>query len=958
MKTLLSLILMTNCLFAVTEVKDEIPVPILTPSLQERQFLKLRLDNGLEAYLISDPAVDKSGAALSVNVGSFSDPDDFPGLAHFTEHMLFLGTKKYPKEAEYQSFISKHGGQTNAFTTNDTTNYLFSVDNRYFADALDRFSDFFKEPLFLPSGVARELQAVDQEYAKNLQSDFLRQYSVQKDLANPAHPFKRFSMGNSATLSSVTQAVLQQFYQAHYSANLMRLIAISPLPLEELKAMVMKDFEEIENKNLKPLIPSERATSPAIDQQIVFVESIRELRTLDIIWELPQSFMTLKSSKPDRLLSHILGHEGEKSLLAQLKREDLAESLSSGTLPLSHNQGLFYIEIELTEKGLKQKDTVIERAFQAIAKLKTAEIPPYVFQNMQDVEKLRYQYQPREEVFSYLMKQIHTIQGEKLETFPIQTAITQEFDPKAFKDLIYTLDPQNAHIELIAQSKNLPLQLDRKEKWTETKYGVQPLPKDKMTALATALPHPQIDLPEPNRFIPQSLTLFDPQTQTTAPHPQKVVGSDKASIYFAGDHQYLVPQVYWHFEIKTPKITMGDASSLVLGDLYLKMLNDSLNQISYQALLADLKFALQRTSNGISLTITGYNDKAGVLFDEILQHLKLKSIPDEKFKIYKESLSKQYQNFSRESSLQQGLEVLKNALNKNFTTEKEKANALKRITLHKFHTFLASLYDEAFIEGMLYGNMTESQAKTLSQKILSTINAPVYPLARRFKPQALKLPPNKGPFMIEKESQSGGNALILTLEGNPFSFKERAAQQIGMKVLSQPFFATLRTKQQTGYIVQSVDKEIEKQLFNLFIIQSNTHDGNDLLARAEQFIESYMQELEHECCEQEFETIKSALLNELKQPPKSLKEMGELLASLAFKFEGDFDWIPKRIQGMEELSYPEFLQLSKQFLGRQNKKRLAILVKGAIPKENQFKFNRLRSITELKQISQYLPFSL
>lgn len=954
MKTFFSLfLLLVNSLFAATEVKDAIEVPILTPSLHERKSLKLRLDNGLEAYLLSDPAVDKSGAALSVNVGSFSDPDAYPGLAHFTEHMLFLGTKKYPKEAEYQSFISKHGGQTNAFTSNDTTNYIFSVDSRYFEESLDRFSDFFKEPLFLPSGVGRELMAVDQEYAKNLQSDFIKQYSVQKELANPAHPFKRFSMGNSATLSSVSQQVLQQFYQEHYSANLMRLIVISPLPLEQLKALVIQNFEGIENKNLKPLNPSVRMTSPALDQQIVYIESLRDMRTLDLIWELPISFIADKSSRPDHLLSHILGHEGEKSLLAQLKREDLAESLSSGTLPLSHTQGLFYIEIELTEKGLKQKDTVIERAFQAINALKKAEIPPYIFQNMKDAETLRYQYQPRENVFSYLMKQIHSIQGEKLETYPIQTAITQNFDPKTFKDLIYTLDPQNAHIELVAQGKNLP-PLDREENWTKTKYTVQPY--QKIASFAKAEPHPQIDLPEPNPYIPQSFALHSDQKVEGMPTPRTVLASDKGVIYFAPDQQYQVPQVFWHFEIKTPKILMGDANSLVLGDLYLKMINDSLNQLSYQALLAELKFALQRTANGISLTLTGYSDKADLLFEEILQHLKPKNISEDKFKIYKESLSKQYQNFSKESTLTQGIEVLRDALSKNFTTEKEKGNALKRITLGKFNSFLANIYDEAYIEGLLYGNMKEAQAKSLGQKIIIAINASPYLPARHYKPEALKLPPNKGPFLMEKECQACGNALILTLEGNPFTFKERAAQQIGMKVLSHPFFSTLRTKQQTGYIVQSIDKEIEKQLFDLFLIQSNTHDGQDLLARAEQFIESYVQELEHECCQEEFETIKSALLHELKTPPKSLQEMGELLAALAFKFDADFDWVAKRIQGMEELTHAEFLDLSKQFLGRQNKKRLAILVKGAIPKENQFKFNRLRSMTELKQISQYLPF--
>ena len=70
----------------------------------------------MEVLLISDPKTEKASAAVDVNVGYFLDPDYLPGLAHFLEHMLFLGTEKYPKEGEYQNLIKKYGGRTNAYT--------------------------------------------------------------------------------------------------------------------------------------------------------------------------------------------------------------------------------------------------------------------------------------------------------------------------------------------------------------------------------------------------------------------------------------------------------------------------------------------------------------------------------------------------------------------------------------------------------------------------------------------------------------------------------------------------------------------------------------------------------------------------------------------------------------------------------------------------------------------------
>jgi insulysin len=73
--------------------------------LDDRTFRYLKLNNDLRCILVSDKDVEKSAAALYVNVGSLHDPPHANGLAHFLEHMLFLGTRKYPKENSYSEFI-------------------------------------------------------------------------------------------------------------------------------------------------------------------------------------------------------------------------------------------------------------------------------------------------------------------------------------------------------------------------------------------------------------------------------------------------------------------------------------------------------------------------------------------------------------------------------------------------------------------------------------------------------------------------------------------------------------------------------------------------------------------------------------------------------------------------------------------------------------------------------------
>ena len=66
-----------------------------------------------------------AACALSVCVGSFFDPPSHPGLSHFLEHMLFMGTEKYPSENHYDSTLSKWGGYDNAYTELETTVFNF-----------------------------------------------------------------------------------------------------------------------------------------------------------------------------------------------------------------------------------------------------------------------------------------------------------------------------------------------------------------------------------------------------------------------------------------------------------------------------------------------------------------------------------------------------------------------------------------------------------------------------------------------------------------------------------------------------------------------------------------------------------------------------------------------------------------------------------------------------------------
>jgi insulysin len=170
---------------AFKEIKDLATLPLLNPSYHDQKTEKIELANGLQAVLVSDPHVKQSAVTMTVMAGSWQEPDEFPGLAHFLEHMLFMGTSEYPDESSFTRFLTEHGGQTNAFTHGDYTSYMFALNTDGFPEALKRFSSFFKTPLFNPAGVTRELNAIDQEFAQGFNSEDTRQYFVLKHIASP-----------------------------------------------------------------------------------------------------------------------------------------------------------------------------------------------------------------------------------------------------------------------------------------------------------------------------------------------------------------------------------------------------------------------------------------------------------------------------------------------------------------------------------------------------------------------------------------------------------------------------------------------------------------------------------------------------------------------------------------------------------------------------------------------------
>ena len=195
---------------------------MILPKNEKRIFDSELLDNGIKVVYVEDSLSDKTIVSVAVNIGSLANPKDFQGLAHFLEHMLFLGSKKFPDENTYDKAIKKFGGMSNAYTDHFETVFYFSVFNNGIQEVTNIFSRFFIDPLFKEDAVDREINAVNSEHQKNVNSDHWREYQLLKNISKKDSHYNTFPTGNFESLKKEgLRDKMIEFWKEYYiSTNL------------------------------------------------------------------------------------------------------------------------------------------------------------------------------------------------------------------------------------------------------------------------------------------------------------------------------------------------------------------------------------------------------------------------------------------------------------------------------------------------------------------------------------------------------------------------------------------------------------------------------------------------------------------------------------------------------------------------------------------------------------------
>lgn len=880
---------------------------ILQSPNDKGQYQHLILANGLSVLLVHQAEVEKSAAALTVNVGHFDDPADREGLAHFLEHMLFLGSAKFPGAGDYQQFINHHGGSHNAWTGTEHSSFYLDIDSPYFAQALERFADMFCQPLFSQQYVDKERHAIEAEFSLKLKDDGRRIYQVHKESINPAHPFAKFSVGNLQTLADNEHSSLRQalvaFFEQQYAASRMTLTLVSPLPLSELQQYTEQYFSAVPCH-----LPAKPALSTALylpEQQAIQLNIVphRHSQKLVVSFALPD-IQAWYRHKIISFIAHLIGDEGPGSLLSLLKQQDLVNQLSAGGGIDGSNYKDFTIAFELTDKGLTARDSILSALFSMLALLKQQPLPEGLFAERQKLLHWSYLYQ---EPATALQLANHL--SVSMQHYPINDVIfgdyRMELPPEAlYRQILSYFQSSNMRIMFIAPD----LPCDKLARWYDTPYSIAPLPPSLLQQLDQAAVLPGLSFPKPNPYLEGDISLLLPEQHMAM--PDCIHNSASLQVWYKADTEFASPKGHVFVQLSLPG-SVGNSQQLAATRLWVELFQDNINQQFYAATAVGLAYHLHVQRQGISLHTSGMAVNQLRLLEDVLQQMQQQHFSESRFDELKRQLSRHWRNSTKNkpvARLFSQLSALLQPLNPEIDVL---ADALEQLSFDDFLHFHQQLLRKVHIESLLLGNWSSLQAQQLTA-ILTKWQSALHSTGSRLSNSRFSIN-GLGPVWLQQNVEHSDHALVIYLPAPHASAQHMAKFMLANHVISPEYFHQLRTEQQLGYLVGTGYVPINTLPGIAFYIQSPTADCEHLYQATVDFFKGFLRYIS-ELTPIEFSELKQGILTQINERDTSLGARAKRFWLALGQQDYRFNLSEQIVNAMQQLTLSEFIAFLQQLL--------------------------------------------
>lgn len=922
-------VLLTGCSTTQTDADNgtQNAIKIVSSPNDSRDYRYLTLDNEMQVLLVSDPDTDKAAASLVVQRGSFHEPQDRPGIAHFLEHMLFIGTEKYPEVDAYQEFIGTHGGGSNAYTALDHTNYFFDINPPQFREAMDRFAQFFIGPLFAAEYVEREKNAVYSEYQLQSKDENWRANAAQKLALNPAHPASRFTIGSLETLAGDVRADLLKFFAENYSADQMILVALGNEPLDSMEGWIRPLFEAVENRDIGPAEPLPPLFTEAQLPATMHIASLKENYKVSFEFPVPTEHPHFRA-KPLLYITNLLGHEGDGSLHQALKARGWIESLSTASSDYDPQTSIVSVDIELTEAGRGQIPAITKALFDQLDLLRAQPASRRLFTEQAQMLSLAFRFQeptsPTGFVYRTAPAFMHTPPAEVLRAGYLMT----DFDPALITQYLEYLTPDN----LIRTISGPDVETNAVEPWFQVDYALMPGPAEQDASFSA-----ELSLPTPNEFLP---TRVDLVANTEAPGlPEPAVTKPGIELWSAPDTEFGAPRANTFLTLAVPG-GLNQPADIVRAQLFTRLVADSLNEYAYPAFLAGLGYNLSISASGFELRLSGYDDKQTVLLEKVLEAFANLSIDPERLQLSKEELAEDWRGFQTERPYSQTAAALSNLLVSNSWPPEMLATAISSVTVADLTAWAQQTRKAIAVQGLIHGNVRSERPQQIAQLLEQSLNLASFDIAR----SEIAATEAARRYGLDIDHQDA--SMILYLQNADTSYRTRAGTALAVQLMRQAYFTQLRTEEQLGYVVGVSYRQFRDRPGLAFIVQSPVADPQQLAARTYAFLDGRIDTVAA-MPGAAFEAFKTGLISDLMEVPKNLNNRSARLWNDLQMAEFNFNSREQTAAAVSQISQSEAVAILKDLRKRLPEQQLLVYNTGKFS-DAPTRGKAIEAITELK----------
>ncbi|WP_111640363.1 insulinase family protein [Marinimicrobium alkaliphilum] len=909
------------------------PVSVVTSEQDPRSYRYLTLPNGVSVMLIQASEAEAAAVSLALPVGFYQDPPEYQGLAHYLEHMLFLGTENYPEPNALQNYLSDNGGFSNAYVSTDHTNYFFQIPHAQIDGALDRFSDYFKAPLFDRTYSEKELTAIHNEWSMGRNQDGRIRFQLAGLTANPEHPATQLGVGNRETLPSGDDSGLHQalldFYERYYGPSQMVLTFASQIDLDEQEALVRAHFEAIPARDSeRPSIDVPGLTSAQEGQHIRYRPQT-EQRELVLEFGIDNNADQWRL-KANQYLSNILSAEEPGTLAYYLRDQGWANGVGVSIQPDYYGKdGFARIHIDATREGMAERDQVIAAALAYIAQVRRDGIRAAYYEEYRVLAERRFaEQQPP----NPLQHAVHT--SVRLLNYPPQyinavDAIFDDFDPGAIQAVADQLRPERLRLWHISGDEPVDTDIPHHA----GQYATAAITDEELAhwqALGETL---ALELPPANPFAAtgEGETVSHDLQEFT-----QLINEPGLDVWFRHATAHQNGHGYLHF-VWNSDLGVTDARHFVLGAMVNGLLNSRNAGLMDRARRAGIHVSFDRSnSNMQNLTVRGPAERHPELVSELLDSVGSLSFSDSE-------LAREIDNFERwlrsepqDAPGQQAIRWLNREVQA-FDWDREAfLRESASVSADEVRQYHRTLMEVSTLRVYGFGHYLPEQVKAMARHGEQALGSARTPGAIHVT-ESIDLEAGDRRAIardVEHADVAWVRAFVPGVERDERVPAHAALMLLG-RLIHQPFFTELRTEEQWGYWVQAGTTWLADYPAFVTIVQSSERNLSAIQARVTEFLENYdeaLQALEPAV----FEQLRANIVSDYRQRPNDFTTEATRARHDFYRNDGNFNTHAETADAIEATTLEDVQQALRHWVLGDGSAVITAQAKGSAFSEDDF----------------------